>query len=111
MKFIWIKTNYIGFHRWKEAPEECKYLRDLHRHTFNVKVWLEVKHNERDVEFYTFKKQINTLLTHPFMHQHSSSCEMYCDALHHLIQEELKIKDREIRISIDEDGEAGAYKE
>lgn len=109
--FIWITTSFIGFHKWKDAPTDCEYLKSIHRHKFNVKIWLQVKNNDRDVEFQTFKLRVDELLKHPFLQNKEASCELYCDAIHNLIYEGLAIDDRKIRISVDEDGENGAYKE
>lgn len=59
LKVIYINTSFVGFHRWDSAPEEVAFLRDLHRHIFNVKVTVEVSHNDRDVEFFLLKKDVD----------------------------------------------------
>lgn len=44
-----------GFHRWKEAPEDVSYLRHDHRHMFHAEVFIEVSHNDREVEIITLQ--------------------------------------------------------
>ena len=97
------------FHKYPDAPDEVNFLRDRHRHIFKFKVWIEVQHDNRDVEFFMFKKdvnafieQLNTLLGI------NKSCEMISDYLHNQIKE--KYHDRKIKISVSEDGENGSEK-
>jgi len=54
---IWavIKLQKEGFHYWKDAPEKVAFLRNKHRHTFHITVWVEQQHDERDVEYIMFK--------------------------------------------------------
>ena len=59
---IFITTQFEGFHRWKDAPEEVKFLRDIHRHIFHVKVTASVSHAERDIEFILFKREVEDII-------------------------------------------------
>lgn len=41
-----------GLHHWPTAPERRAYLRQLHRHVFEVKAIVRTTHHEREVEFH-----------------------------------------------------------
>ena len=43
--------SVVGFHRWPNAPARVHHLRDEHRHVFVYRVEVDVKHDDRDVEF------------------------------------------------------------
>jgi len=62
MHTIKIKTQFQAFHRWKDAPDHVSFLRDYHRHIFNVELEIQVKHDDRDVEFFTIKKAVDLYL-------------------------------------------------
>jgi hypothetical protein len=49
---IWIRFQFEGYHRWKDAPDEVAFLRDRHRHLFHVRVEWPVRHADRDREFF-----------------------------------------------------------
>jgi 6-pyruvoyl-tetrahydropterin synthase len=58
-KEIFVKTQFEAKHRWPKAPEEVKFLRNLHRHIFHVEMGFEVTHNDRELEFFMVKKRID----------------------------------------------------
>jgi hypothetical protein len=105
---IWITTQFEGFHKYPKAPDGVEFLKDLHRHIFHVKVWIEVKHNDRELEFILFKRFINKVIWNNNLSE-NASCEIICDALYESIKS--KYPKREVRIEVSEDGENGAYKE
>lgn len=75
--YVVVKAQFEGFHYWKDAPEEVKFLRDLHRHIFHVRVEVPVKHENRDVEIILLKQFINdtcSILTEPIKKK-GLSCE------------------------------------
>jgi hypothetical protein len=41
-----------GWHRWPDAPDRRRYLRDPHRHLFHIEVAIEVRHDEREIEYH-----------------------------------------------------------
>jgi len=57
-KSIEVKFEFEGFHKWKAAPEEVSFLRDLHRHTFKVTFQSNVQHSDRDLEFILVKREL-----------------------------------------------------
>lgn len=103
-KYIWVTTNFEGFHAYKDAPEEVKFLRDIHRHIFYIKVYIEVSHNNRDIEFILFKRFINSLCD-KLNKQSLGSCEMIADKLYQDITS--NYPGRFIKIEVSEDQENG----
>lgn len=75
--YVVVKTQFEGFHYWKDAPEEVKFLRDLHRHMFYVRVEVPVNHEDRDIEIILLKRFVNetcSILTEPIK-KYGWSCE------------------------------------
>lgn len=64
-KEIVVSFQFEGMHRWPNAPQELteRYLKNLHRHIFHVRAWREVNHNDRDVEFIAFKREMIDYIT------------------------------------------------
>lgn len=105
--FIWITTQFEGFHEYPQAPEGVEFLKYKHRHIFKVKVWIEVFHDDRDIEFILFKRFVDSLVqNNDFDYK---SCEMISDNLAILISN--KYTNRKLKISVSEDGENGSEKE
>jgi hypothetical protein len=106
-KFIWVTHNFEGFHKYKDAPDEVAYLRERHRHMFGLKIWIEIFHDDREIEFHMFKTFVKGLISENEFN--NKSCEMISDDLFKLIND--KYNQREIRIEVDEDGENGSLAE
>lgn len=103
--FIFVTFEFEGFHAYENAPPEVSYLRNEHRHMFQVKVQIEVFHDDRDIEFHMFKNFVQEL---PERHDmNNKSCEMIGDVLFHLIAK--KYPKRSISIQVSEDGENGSF--
>jgi len=105
--FIWITTNFVGFHRYTDAPPEVKFLKNIHRHIFYVKIWIEVFHNDRDIEFFLFKSFVESLIKNKNLN--NKSCEAISDFFYKKIS--TKFPKRKIKIEISEDNENGSLKE
>jgi len=106
MNMIWITTSFEGFHKYPNAPKEVEFLKNKHRHIFYIKVWIEVFHNDRDIEFILFKRFVDTIIKDSNFD--FESCEMISDDLYTLINE--KYPNREIWIEVSEDKENGSFK-
>lgn len=106
-KSIWITTQFVGFHKWPDAPDEVAYLRDYHRHRFGVKVAIVVKHSNRDVEFLTFKRQLENYIDSTFKDKYFEySCEHIAEMICKFISTVLL--HIVLYVNVDEDGENGA---
>lgn len=65
-KHIIVKTSFKGIHNWPEASqfagEEVQFLEHPHRHTFYVQAELRVTDSDREVEFFVFQKEIDSVI-------------------------------------------------
>ena len=106
MKMVWVTFRKKGFHRYPDAPEDVKYLRDVHRHIFKFKVGIEVGHDNRDIEFHQLLNWLEGLYEGELDVDYKS-CEMMANDLHASIVE----KYGQVRcfIEVAEDGECGAF--
>lgn len=63
---IGVKTSFEALHRWKDAPDDVKFLRNYHRHIFHVIVRLPVAHDDRQLEFFVVKRLLDTFIKATF---------------------------------------------
>lgn len=90
---IIIRFQLEGFHNFPKAKEifpEVSFLSDRHRHIFHFECEKKVNHDDRDVEFIMFKREVQSYLIDKYgtyNHDHfppfsyplefgSMSCEM-----------------------------------
>lgn len=59
---VFVTTEFEGFHHWPEAPEQVRFLRNVHRHLFKVAVFVDVSHDDRHVEFILLKRTLEDLI-------------------------------------------------
>jgi len=109
MKTIWVTFRREGIHKYPAALEDpkladVKFLGYPHRHMFHFKVWIEVFHDDRDIEFIQFKRWLESLYQGTLELDYKS-CEMIADELADQIQ--TKYPGRQVRIEVSEDGENG----
>jgi len=102
---IFVTFQFEGLHCWHNAPPEVSFLRNLHRHLFCVRVEIKVFHDDRDIEFILFKRELQSLFSDEENVDHKS-CEMICGDIADYIEE--KYSGRPYRIEVSEDGENGA---
>lgn len=115
MRSIWVTFSKEGVHKYPAALEDpnlatgdwddVSFLGYPHRHIFHFKVWLEVFHNDRDVEFIQFKRWMERLYAESVLHLDYKSCEMIADDLASEIQ--AMYPGRWLKISVAEDNENG----
>ena len=100
-----IEGSFEATHCWPQAPITEAYLRSPHRHLFEVKVQIEVFHEDREIEYYNFKSQLSRLLVwmpNPINY----SCEKYSDIIATNIKN--AYPKRDLKVTILEDGHEGA---
>ena len=115
-KMIWVTFKKEGIHKYPAALEDPKlatgdefdvsFLGYPHRHIFHFKVWIDVFHNDRDIEFIQFKRWLEKLYAEKTLQLDFKSCEMMSDDLYQEITK--KYPGREIIINVSEDGENGS---
>ena len=98
-RYVFITTQFEGFHCWPDAPNEVGFLRDIHRHIFHVKAWAQVDHGDRQIEFILLKRKIDQYIA-SIVKPISWSCEHWAE---HLLQQ-FGLASCEVS----EDGENGA---
>lgn len=103
---IFITFSKEGIHKYPDAPEGVEFLKHPHRHIFHFRVDVEVFHNERDLEFILFKRELESLYSTQTLHMDNKSCETLAQELIEYISE--KYTGRKISVEISEDGENGA---
>lgn len=85
---------------------DVSFLGTPHRHIFHFNVAIQVFHNDRDIEFIQFKRWLENLYSQGTLELDYKSCEMLSDDLYEQIAK--RYPDRNIEITVSEDGENGA---
>lgn len=104
---VWVRSQFVGFHRWKDAPDEVAFLRDWHRHIFYVRMGVQVCGLNREQEFFTLKGKLDLYLNSVFVNHGSlknNRFEYSCEQIAHMIQKTFDA----MLVEVSEDGENGA---
>ena len=119
---IWVTFHREGIHKYPAAltdpmlatgdEYDVSFLGYPHRHIFHFRVWIDVFHNDRDIEFIQFKRWLENLFRATGSNNTSSvlsldfkSCEMIADDLY--LQIANRYPGRSVWIEVAEDGENG----
>ena len=109
-KRIFVTFQKEGIHKYPGAPEGVEFLQYPHRHIFHFRVEIDVFHEDRDIEFILFKRELERLYSEgdegSILELDYKSCEMIADGLSEYIYE--KYPHRSFTITVSEDGENGA---
>ena len=115
---IWVTFRKEGIHKYPAAltdpklatggADDVSFLGYPHRHIFHFKVYLEVFHDDRDVEFIQFKRWLENLYNKGTLELNHKSCEMIADDLYEQISK--TYTDRKVWIEVSEDNENGCIK-
>jgi hypothetical protein len=113
---IWVTFRKEGIHCYPAAATDpalatgdeydVSFLGTPHRHIFHFRVWIDVLHNDRDIEFIQFKRWLENLYKAGILQLDYKSCEMMADDLYAEIS--ARYPDRVVWIEVAEDGENGA---
>ena len=96
---IWVTFQKEGIHKYPAAltdpmlatgdEYDVSFLGFPHRHIFHFRVWIDVWHNDRDIEFIQFKRWLENLYRSADNHNTNTvlsldfkSCEMIADDLY-----------------------------
>ena len=112
---IWVTFTKEGIHKYPAALDDpalatgdeydVSFLGYPHRHIFHFKVWIEVFHDDREIEFIQFKRWLEGLYGKDILQLDFKSCEMIADDLYKEIDS--KYPNRNVKISVAEDNENG----
>jgi len=115
-RMIWVTFQKEGVHKYPVALEDpnlatgdeydVSFLGYPHRHIFHFKIWIEVFHDDRDIEFIQFKRWMEHLYEGTLQLDYKS-CEMIADGLYKEIN--IKFPEREVHIEVSEDKENGCF--
>ena len=105
-KRIWVQFQKEGIHCYPDAPQGAEFLKHPHRHIFHFRVEIDVFHDDRDIEFILFKRELEGLYSSGTLQLDYKSCEMMADDLADHIKS--KYPGRTFTISVSEDNENGA---
>jgi len=110
-KYIWVTFQKEGIHKYPAALtdprlKDVQFLGYSHRHMFHFRIEIEVFHDDRDIEFILFKRELESLYDENVIHLDYKSCEMISDDLYNYISN--KYPNREMWIEVSEDGENGS---
>lgn len=113
---IWVTFRKEGIHKYPAAASDpglatgdeydVSFLGVPHRHIFHFRIWIDVFHNDRDIEFIQFKRWLENLYSGGTLELNFKSCEMISDDLY--LQISTKYPGRSVWIEVAEDGENGA---
>ena len=111
LRFIEVTFQREGIHRYPAASEDQKlisvsFLAYPHRHIFHFRIRVSVAHNDRDIEFIMFKRELEALYNDSLLLLDHKSCEMIAEDLIEYVAK--KYPGRYIEVGISEDGENGA---
>ena len=106
--WIFVTFQKEGLHCWPDAVQYpgIEFLASEHRHMFHFRVELQVFHDDREVEFILFKRELEGQYESGALELNHKSCEMMADELAKYIQDHYP--GRFLKIEVSEDGENGA---
>ena len=122
---VWVTFRKEGIHKYPAAltdpalatgdEYDVSFLGHPHRHIFHFRVWIDVFHNDRDIEFIQFKRWLENLFRPKHTDNNNTdnsvlsldykSCEMIADDIY--IQIAQRYPDRAVWIEVSEDNENG----
>ena len=102
---IWAKVSFQfeGIHRWDDAKGEVEFLKNPHRHMFYVVVWVEQKHNDRDVEYIALKRFLSDKMS-GIKDLGTRSCEQIAEEIINILGSKFGGR---FKVEVSEDGENG----
>lgn len=114
---IWVTFRKEGIHLYPAAKDDPKlatgdeydvsFLGFPHRHIFHFKVYIQVFHDDRDIEFIQFKRWLENLYNKGTIELNHKSCEMIANDLYTAIN--ARYPNRDVWIEVSEDGENGCF--
>ena len=107
-KNIFVTYQREGIHKYPAAEnmEGIEFLAYPHRHMFHFKITLEVFHDDREVEFILFKRELERQYDQGTLQLDYKSCEMMSDDIATYIM--AHYPGRDLIVEVSEDGENGA---
>lgn len=107
-KTIWVTFQREGIHCYPAAKDipGVEFLANPHRHIFHFRVEISVKHDDREIEFILFKRQLQMQYDQGILQLDYKSCEMIAQDVIDFV--DAKYPGRYICVTVSEDNENGA---
>lgn len=104
--YIKVKGQYEGFHKYEHAPDKVAFLRNNHRHMFYWTAVIGVNHDERELEFFLVKWEIEQAVAQMcgLKGGNLGSCESQARIIVDAIRKEWG--ERYIQVEVSEDNES-----
>lgn len=117
--FVYCSFQKEGYHVFPEAKTDpvfntndflnVSHLANRHMHYFFFKVWVEVNHSNREIEFIQLRRWLEYSLGSGTIDVNNKSCEMLAEDVINLIHDRYPLS--EIRVDVSEEGINGSYLE
>lgn len=104
VKEVFCRTRFVAFHQWATAPDTYEYLRNVHRHEFQVEVGVKVKQGDREVEFHHLKRIVDEFLRIQWLDR---IVQLSCEDMAGVIGAHLSAGFNVTYVEVSEDGECG----
>lgn len=118
-QFVYVQFQKEGYHCFPEAGTEAAFatgdmydvshLAYKHMHYFYFKVYVEVNHDNRDIEFIQLRRWLESLYSTNTLDLNSKSCEMIAADLYTHIH--TKYPNSDVKIDVSEDNINGCLAE
>lgn len=105
--WIKVKWQFVGFHKYENAPNEVSFLKTKHRHLFKCSAQISVNHDDRELEFFIVQNYLKSVYA-------DNLCVGSCEMVAKQIIESLKFmygENRSYKVEVSEDGENSAIVE
>lgn len=105
IRYITVRTQFIGFHKYENAPEKVAFLKNRHRHRFEVEATLQVFHEDRELEFFTVQDILDReIIPYMVLQDNPGSCEQMAEFIAEGLINTYG-ENRKIQVVVSEDGE------
>lgn len=102
LKMIGVTVKMEGYHRWPNAPEEVAFLRNEHRHVFEITVHIDIE-TARQAEFFMVQRQLKLFVEHNCLIHRGST--LSCEEIAEYILTNFSISYDVRLVKVSEDGE------
>lgn len=106
---IRVHTSFIGLHHYPLAPNQVSDLQHEHRHVFHVRVKISVDHDDREIEFFICKNDVDEVIASSYSREAgcyrlgAQSCEMIAKKIYEGLNEKYNLINRHVTIAVSED--------
>lgn len=83
-KTVILDFDLVGFHFYRDAPEEVDFLKHIHRHLFQFRMGYKVIKTDREIEIFLTEDEIKDYLNESYGSPcvfNGMSCEMIAEEL------------------------------